>query len=135
MTRTVRCHVVSRRSQVTFANTNPCDATSPRRLFEGLVAGDRASLARSITLVESTTEQNREEAEVLMQMVLKENKRRTENKLESFRMGLTGPPGAGKSTFIETFGKFLTASGHKVAVLTVDPSSATTGGDCLAVFL
>ncbi|KAG0419979.1 hypothetical protein HPB47_003764 [Ixodes persulcatus] len=45
--------------------------------------------------------------------------------------GLTGPPGAGKSTFIETFGKFLTASGHRVAVLTVDPSSATTGGSLL----
>lgn len=45
-----------------------------------------------------------------------------------FLKGLSGPPGAGKSTFIETFGKFLTARNNKVAVLAVDPSSATTGG-------
>src|SRR5688500_17472794 len=45
--------------------------------------------------------------------------------------GLSGPPGAGKSSFIEVFGKFLTGNGHKVAVLAVDPSSATTGGSLL----
>ena len=45
-----------------------------------------------------------------------------------FSSGLSGPPGAGKSTFIEAFGKFLTDKGHKVAVLAVDPSSSTTGG-------
>lgn len=103
-----------------------------RKLFEGLVAGDRAALAQSITLVESTAMKHHEEAQDLLQMVLQENKRRRQgHQLPSFRIGLTGPPGTGKSTFIETFGKFLTASGHKVAVLTVDPSSAMTGGSLL----
>ena len=46
-----------------------------------------------------------------------------------FILGLSGPPGAGKSTFIEVFGKFLTTRGHKVAVLAVDPSSSQTGGE------
>ena len=50
---------------------------------------------------------------------------------KTFRIGLSGPPGAGKSTFIETLGTTLTASGHKVAVLAVDPSSGTTGGSLL----
>ena len=50
---------------------------------------------------------------------------------EIFKLGITGPPGAGKSSLIETFGKYLTGKGKKVAVLTVDPSSTTTGGSIL----
>ncbi|CAN8006424.1 unnamed protein product [Ixodes hexagonus] len=128
-------HAQSHRTQVSRVSlaTKPYDPERAGRLFDGLISGDRASLAQSITLIESTAEQNRVEAQELLQLVLKENKRRRSaaNQLGSFRMGLTGPPGAGKSTFIETFGRFLTASGHKVAVLTVDPSSATTGGSLL----
>ncbi|CAN8032570.1 unnamed protein product [Ixodes persulcatus] len=128
-------HVQPHRTQTSKVSvaTKSYNPERARRLFDGLVSGDRASLAQSITLIESTAEHNRLEAQELLQLVLQENKRRrsTDNQLGSFRMGLTGPPGAGKSTFIETFGKFLTASGHRVAVLTVDPSSATTGGSLL----
>ncbi|XP_064481943.1 methylmalonic aciduria type A protein, mitochondrial-like [Ornithodoros turicata] len=115
------------------AQKQNADASFSRQLFDGLLNGDRASLARAITLVESTAIAHRPEAQSLLKMVLKENKqRRQQSKLaSSFVMGLTGPPGAGKSTFIETLGKFLTAAGNKVAVLTVDPSSATTGGSLL----
>lgn len=104
-----------------------------RQLFDGLLSGDRANLARAITLVESTAQAHRSHARGLLEMVLKENKYRRQKSrfASSFIIGLTGPPGAGKSTFIESFGKFLTASGNKVAVLTVDPSSATTGGSLL----
>ncbi|KAH8040859.1 hypothetical protein MRX96_003453 [Rhipicephalus microplus] len=122
-----------------------------RRLFDGLTAGERAALAQSITLVESTARRDHDEAQHLLQLVLQENKARRKGQLGSFRIGttattqydslhnscflfnegLTGPPGTGKSTFIETFGKFLTGSGYKVAVLTVDPSSAVTGGSLL----
>ncbi|KAL1434860.1 hypothetical protein MTO96_001743 [Rhipicephalus appendiculatus] len=102
-----------------------------RRLFDGLASGERAALAQSITLVESTARRDHDEAQHLLQLVLQENKARRKGQLGSFRIGLTGPPGTGKSTFIETFGKFLTGSGYKVAVLTVDPSSAVTGGSLL----
>ncbi|KAK8767774.1 methylmalonic aciduria type A protein, mitochondrial-like [Amblyomma americanum] len=123
--------LTNRGSRVSAA-TQAIESERIRRLFEGLVASDRASLAQSITLIESTARKDHEEAQDLLQLVLQENKaRRKDRQLGSFRMGLTGPPGTGKSTFIETFGKFLTGSGHKVAVLTVDPSSAVTGGSLL----
>ncbi|CAH1268215.1 MMAA [Branchiostoma lanceolatum] len=104
-----------------------------QRLFKGLVEGQRASLAESITLVESVHRRKRAAAEALLQLVLEhlQQKRVKWKKPSAFRIGLTGPPGAGKSTFIEAFGKFLTDSGHKVAVLAVDPSSSTTGGSLL----
>ncbi|KAI8507660.1 hypothetical protein Bbelb_150400, partial [Branchiostoma belcheri] len=104
-----------------------------QRLFQGLKEGHRASLAESITLVESVHRRKRAAAEALLQLVLEhlQQKRVKWKKPSAFRIGLTGPPGAGKSTFIEAFGKFLTDSGHKVAVLAVDPSSSTTGGSLL----
>lgn len=105
-----------------------------QRLFSGLKAGQRASLAESITLVETSHPKKKIQARELLTQVLK-NARAHQythgTKALSFRLGLSGPPGAGKSTFIECFGKFLTSSGHKVAVLAVDPSSATTGGSLL----
>jgi LAO/AO transport system kinase len=55
------------------------------------------------------------------------------NKINNQYIGITGPPGAGKSSLIETFGKYLTEKGSKVAVLTVDPSSTTTGGSILGI--
>lgn len=87
---------------------------------------------RAITLVESSNPSKLEEAKELVVKVeerLQQAARHTTSK--TFRIGLTGPPGAGKSTFIEAFGLSLTAQGHKVAVLAVDPSSGTTGGSLL----
>lgn len=101
-------------------------------LFKSLICGDRSALARAITLVESQHPQKRKQAQDLLNLVLKKGSDDSVvSKLPSFRIGLTGPPGAGKSTFIEAFGKFLTRKGHKVAVLAVDPSSLATGGSLL----
>ncbi|KAE8630237.1 hypothetical protein XENTR_v10000746 [Xenopus tropicalis] len=103
-------------------------------LYTGLISGQRACLAEAITLVESTHIRKREMAQVLLQRVLSHHREQeTLNSGEplAFRVGLSGPPGAGKSTFIEFFGKTLTDEGHKVAVLAVDPSSSTSGGSLL----
>jgi len=104
------------------------------KLLEGLKTGNRACLARSITLVESTNKQKSEEARNLIEHVTKycQQKAKSRGKpVTSFRLGLSGPPGAGKSTFIESLGCKLTSQGSKVAVLAVDPSSGTTGGSLL----
>ena len=101
---------------------------SATNLFKGLERGDRQSLARSITLVESTNYEKAKEATKLLTLV--EHKLH-DHEHETFRIGLSGPPGAGKSTFIEALGKNLTAQGHKVAVLAVDPSSSRSGGSLL----
>ncbi|XP_043828911.1 methylmalonic aciduria type A protein, mitochondrial isoform X1 [Dromiciops gliroides] len=104
------------------------------KLYTGLIKGQRASLAESITLIESTHSRKRELAQVLLQMVLnyhREQEQLNKGKPLAFRVGLSGPPGAGKSTFIEYLGKMLTGNGHKVSVLAVDPSSSTSGGSLL----
>ncbi len=93
-------------------------------LLTPLVQGDRAALARAITLVESTREDHQHEAQKLLNSLLP----RTGN---SIRVGITGVPGVGKSTFIEAFGLHVIGQGHKVAVLAVDPSSTRTGGSIL----
>ncbi|XP_036618155.1 methylmalonic aciduria type A protein, mitochondrial isoform X2 [Trichosurus vulpecula] len=98
------------------------------KLYTGLIQGQRASLAESITLVESTHSRRRELAQVLLQMVLnyhREQEQLNKGKPLAFRVG------AGKSTFIECLGKMLTENGHKVSVLAVDPSSSTSGGSLL----
>ncbi|KAM5191735.1 methylmalonic aciduria type A protein, mitochondrial [Mantella aurantiaca] len=103
-------------------------------IYEGLVKGHRACLAEAITLIESTHMRKRQIAQVLLQKVLthhREQERLNNGKPLAFRVGLSGPPGAGKSTFIEYIGKMLTEQGHKVAVLAVDPSSSTSGGSLL----
>ena len=103
-------------------------------LYQGICAGQRASLARGITLVESTNHVSSKQARLLVNRVTafcKEKARIHGKSFISFRIGLSGPPGAGKSTFTEIFGKMLTDSGHRVAVLAVDPSSGTTGGSLL----
>ena len=87
-------------------------------------SGDRRALARAITLVESARADHRADALALLAS-LREPKR------EALRIGLSGTPGVGKSTFIETFGLMLTAQGLKVAVLAVDPSSTRSGGSIL----
>ncbi|CAI5784286.1 methylmalonic aciduria type A protein, mitochondrial isoform X1 [Podarcis lilfordi] len=104
------------------------------KLYNGLIQGHRACLAEAITLVESTHSRKKEIAQVLLQKVLsyhREQEQLNKGKPLAFRVGLSGPPGAGKSTFIECFGKMLTERGHKVSVLAVDPSSSTSGGSLL----
>jgi len=85
---------------------------------------DRRSLAKAITLVESKRDDHREQAQQLLEQVLPD----TGN---SIRIGITGIPGVGKSTFIEAFGCYLIKQGKKVAVLAVDPSSPVAGGSIL----
>ncbi len=96
----------------------------PAELAERLLAGDRRALARAITLIESTRPDDRAAATVLLERVLP----RTGG---AHRIGVSGAPGAGKSTFLNAFGEHLIAGGHQVAVLAVDPSSARTGGSIL----
>lgn len=91
---------------------------------EGVLSGNRAILAQTITLIESNAAKHRQ----LAQEVLKKLLPHTGN---AIRVGITGVPGAGKSTLIETFGTMLCEDGHKVAVLAVDPSSSLTRGSIL----
>ncbi|MEM1360714.1 MAG: methylmalonyl Co-A mutase-associated GTPase MeaB [Pseudomonadota bacterium] len=93
-------------------------------LAEAVLNGQRRALARAITLIESTHRDHRAEASELLLAV----KHATG---QALRIGLTGTPGVGKSTFIESFGLMLTGHGLKVAVLAVDPSSARSGGSIL----
>ena len=93
-------------------------------LEHGIVAGDRRSLAKAITLVESTRPDHQETAEVLLERLLP----RTGS---ASRVGITGVPGVGKSTFIEAFGLHLVEGGRRIAVLAVDPSSSLSGGSIL----
>lgn len=88
------------------------------------MAGDRAALARAITLVESA---HADHAQAAQELLLK----LTPEAGKAIRIGITGVPGVGKSTFIDAFGSMLTAKGHKVAVLAVDPSSRRTSGSIL----
>ncbi len=90
----------------------------------GLQAGDRAQLARAITLVESRREDHRTAARALLERVMPATGR-------AHRVGITGVPGVGKSTFLEALGTMLTGRGRKVAVLAIDPSSRRTGGSIL----
>jgi LAO/AO transport system kinase len=92
--------------------------------IEPILAGDRASVARAITLVESKRADHREQAQALLRSLMPH----TGN---ARRIGVTGVPGVGKSTFIDSFGMFLIERGHRVAVLAVDPSSGRTGGSLL----
>jgi LAO/AO transport system kinase len=93
-------------------------------LARDVVAGNRRALAKAITLVESTRSDHRAGAQRLLELLLP----RTGG---AARLGITGVPGAGKSTFIEALGLFLIARGRRVAVLAVDPSSARSGGSIL----
>ena len=91
-------------------------------LARRLAAGDRRALARAITLVESTRPDHRAQAVALLAALPAR---------QALRIGLSGTPGVGKSTFIESFGLMLTDQGLRVAVLAVDPSSARSGGSIL----
>ncbi|MFP4304803.1 MAG: methylmalonyl Co-A mutase-associated GTPase MeaB [Rhodosalinus sp.] len=93
-------------------------------LARGVAEGDRRALARAITLVESGREDHRSQAVELLEALKREER-------EALRIGLSGTPGVGKSSFIEAFGLMLVAHGLRVAVLAVDPSSARSGGSIL----
>ncbi len=93
-------------------------------LISGVLKGDQALLARAITLVESTQAVHQEKAYEIIEKCLLKTK-------DTLRIGITGVPGVGKSTFIERFGSMLTAMGKKVAVLAVDPSSTVSKGSIL----
>jgi LAO/AO transport system kinase len=93
-------------------------------LARDLIDGDRRALARAITLVESTRDDHRAEAEQLLADVLPHSG-------DAIRLGISGAPGAGKSTFIEALGLHVIERDHRVAVLAVDPSSSRSGGSIL----
>jgi LAO/AO transport system kinase len=93
-------------------------------LAAGIRSGERATLARAITLIESKRADHRKSAHFLVQELLPLTGK-------AVRLGITGAPGAGKSTTIDALGTYLTGIGHKVAVLAVDPSSTRTGGSIL----
>lgn len=97
---------------------------SVAELEAGIRAGDRSMLARAITLIESNAPVHQEQAQKLLEALMDETG-------QSLRIGITGVPGAGKSTLIDTFGDRLCTAGHKVAVLAVDPSSSVTKGSIL----
>ncbi len=96
----------------------------PDLLADAIASGDRRALAKGITLIESAKPAHAAAAEALVAALLRRAR-------PSIRIGLSGTPGAGKSTFIEAFGLLLTARGHRVAVLAVDPSSRVSGGSIL----
>ncbi|MBI5277956.1 MAG: methylmalonyl Co-A mutase-associated GTPase MeaB [Burkholderiales bacterium] len=87
-------------------------------------AAQRRAIAKAITLLESTRPDHREQADELLTHLLPQTGR-------SFRLGISGVPGVGKSTFIEALGLYLISKGHRVAVLAVDPSSSVSGGSIL----
>lgn len=97
---------------------------STKELLEGIQSGNKRLIAKAITLVESKKAEHRQQAEELLKEVMSF----TGN---SIRVGVTGVPGAGKSTFIENFGRLAIANGKKVAVLAIDPSSAINKGSIL----
>src|SRR5215210_458784 len=95
-------------------------------LVEGVLAGRRAAVSQAITLVESSRSEHRAQARDLLAGLEAGTARE-----EAVRVGISGVPGVGKSTFIETLGTLLTAAGRRVGVLAVDPSSTRTGGSVL----
>ena len=99
---------------------NPVDEV----LVTGVRSGDRRALAKSITLLESTRPDHRMRADELLNALLPHTG-------HGMRLGISGVPGVGKSTFIETLGLALIAKGHRVAVLAIDPSSSLSGGSIL----
>ena len=99
-------------------------SSAPDDFASGVRAGDRRVLAKAITLLESVRPDHREQGQALLDALLPETG-------GAVRVGLTGPPGVGKSSFIETLGLHLIESGSRLAVLAVDPSSPVSGGSIL----
>ncbi|KLN59435.1 protein kinase [Kiloniella spongiae] len=100
------------------------DSDKIAKLVAGIADGQRRALAQAITLIESTRADHREDADLLLEQILPLSGK-------SIRIGISGVPGVGKSTFIESFGMHLINKGFRVAVLAIDPSSQRTGGSIL----
>src|ERR1700744_5317407 len=105
--------------------TSPVPSPDVSRIARDIRAGDRTVLSRAITLIESKRADHRRTAAALTQALIASTGK-------AIRVGITGAPGVGKSTTIDTLGSYLTGKGHKIAVLAVDPSSGRTGGSILA---
>ena len=103
---------------------NGMRSIDPEQLAEAVRNGDRRALARAITLIESTQPADREPANQVLSLL-------TPCSGRSIRIGISGVPGVGKSTFIESFGNHVIKEGHRIAVLAVDPSSVLSGGSIL----
>jgi len=99
--------------------------TSPEDYVQGVLKGDRRVLAKTITMIESALDHHKDIARTIVDQLLP-------HAGKAVRLGITGVPGVGKSTFIESFGMALIRQGHKVAVLAVDPSSTRSGGSIMA---
>lgn len=99
-------------------------APNREELKAGIIAGDRTALSRALTLCESKLVEHRQEADLLLQDLMPYT-------ANSIRIGITGVPGVGKSTFIEAFGNTVIEAGHKLAVLAIDPSSGKSKGSIL----
>lgn len=97
---------------------------NPQEYVDGVLKRDRLMLAKTITLIESTLPAHQELARKIVDQLLPHTGK-------GYRIGITGVPGAGKSTYIESFGTMLTGMGHRVAVLAIDPSSSRSGGSIL----
>ena len=115
-----------------FDSENASDA----QLLSGVRAGERRALAKAITLVESTLPAHRTRAQALINEIISTRSSpvgadNTPSNDDALRIGISGVPGVGKSTFIEALGLFLIGKGHRVAVLAIDPSSSLTGGSIL----
>ncbi|MDP6962827.1 MAG: methylmalonyl Co-A mutase-associated GTPase MeaB [Planctomycetota bacterium] len=100
------------------------DFPPPSELAQAIVAGERSALARAMTLVESTLPEHQLLTQKLLALLMPHTGK-------SHRIGVTGVPGVGKSTFLDSYGMHLIERGHRVAVLAVDPSSSVTGGSIL----
>jgi LAO/AO transport system kinase len=108
-----------------MAKSSADKSQDPVKLAEAVFAGDRRALARAVTLVESSRKDHQDLAAKLMEQL-------SPFSGTSIRIGISGAPGVGKSTFIEAFGNHLLGLGHRVAVLSVDPTSILSGGSILA---
>jgi LAO/AO transport system kinase len=103
----------------------PGAAAADPALVAGVLAGERRALAKAITLVESTRRDHQQRGQAVLEALLPHTGR-------SIRIGISGAPGVGKSTFVEALGLHVIGLGHRLAVLAVDPSSSVTGGSILA---
>ncbi len=107
-----------------FANKFKKEELTVQQYLKGIKSGDRTTISKAITLIESSLQKDKKIAKELLNNCLPLSG-------NSFRLGITGVPGAGKSTFIETFGLFAVKQGKKVAVLAIDPASTRTKGSIL----
>jgi len=105
-------------------NYKPKSRLTAQEYINGILKGDRVLLSRAITMIESNLGTDKLIAKEIVQAILPKSG-------NSFRIGITGVPGVGKSTFIEVFGLHLIKQGHKVAILSIDPSSQRSKGSIL----